>query len=379
MRKVYLDNAATTPVFEEVITEMSDSMRVNYGNPSSSHQFGRTAKSSIENSRKNIANKLNVSSSELIFTSGGTEANNLILRNAVANLNVTKIVTSKLEHKAVLRTLLELEKEAEIQLCYIETDNKGNIDIVDLRKLLSDIDKKTLVSLMFVNNEVGRILDVKKVASICKEYKALFHSDAVQAVGHFEIDLKDMGVDFIAASAHKFHGPKGVGFAYFKKGFGVKPMIFGGEQEKGARAGTEPVHAIMGMNKALELSLENIVEDVQNIQSIKKLCVDLLKKELPEVEFNGGSEYIENYTATILSIRLPKDLPFLLFSLDIKGIAVSGGSACQSGSNKGSHVLESLLPVQEALKTSLRISFSTYTIKDDIEYFVATLKELLQK
>jgi len=379
MRKVYLDNAATTQVFEEVITEMSTSLRVNYGNPSSTHQFGRTAKSAIEKARKNIASKLAISSSELIFTSGGTEANNLILRNAVVHLKVTQIITTKIEHHAVLKTVEELQKDFPVQIKYVETDDRGFVDYVHLRSLLSDITQKSLVSLMFVNNEVGTIQDVKKIAIICKEYTALFHSDAVQAIGHFQVDLNDLGIDFISASAHKFHGPKGVGFAYFKKGFGVKPMLLGGEQEKGARAGTEAVHAILGMDKALAISLENINQDIQEIKFIKKLCIDLLKKELPEIMFNGGSENLKDATVTILSIRLPKEYAFLLFNLDLKGIAVSGGSACQSGSNKGSHVLESLLPLQEALKTSLRISFSKYTTEDDIVYFISTLKKVLEK
>lgn len=379
MRKIYLDNAATTPVFEEVITEMSTSMRENFGNPSSTHQFGRTAKSLIEKARKNIARTLQISSSELIFTSGGTEANNLILRNAVVNLKVTQIITTKLEHHAVLKTVSELKKDFSIQLNYVKTDAEGMVDFVHLRSLLSDTTQKSLVSLMFVNNEIGTIQDVKKIAMICKEYTALFHSDAVQAMGHFQIDLKDLGIDFISASAHKFHGPKGIGFAYFKKGFGVKPMIFGGEQEKGARAGTEPVHAILGMDKALEISSKTLIKDLEKIRVVKKSCIDLLKKEIPEIEFNCGSENIKNTTVTILNIRLPKEFPFIMFHLDLKGIAVSGGSACQSGSNKGSHVLEALLPVEEALKTSLRISLSKYTTIEDVDYFVSTLKELLRK
>lgn len=379
MRKVYLDNAATTTVYEEVISEISASMRENYGNPSSTHQYGRTAKSSIENARKNIASKLNVSSSELIFTSSGTEANNLILRNAVVNLKVTQIVTSEIEHHAVLKTVKELALEFPIQVKFIKTNKDGVIDFVHLRELLSDTTHKSLVSLMFVNNEIGTIQDVKKIALVSKEYKSLFHSDSVQAIGHFNVDLQELGIDFISASAHKFHGPKGIGFAFFKKGFGVKPMLFGGEQEKGARAGTEAVHAILGMDKALQISLEKIEEDIATLLILKKHCVETLKATLPEIKFNGGSEKLKQSTVTVLNIRLPKELPFLLFNLDLKGIAVSGGSACQSGSNKGSHVLEYLLPHKEALKTSLRISFSKFTTREDILYFVSTLQELIEK
>ena len=379
MKKIYLDNAATTPVYEEVISEMSTAMRSIFGNPSSTHQFGRTAKSAIENARKSIASRLHISSSELIFTSGGTEANNLILRNAVVNLGVTQIITSKIEHHAVLKTVEELQKEFSIELHFVNVDDRGTIDYVHLRNLLADTEHKSLVSLMFVNNEIGTLQDVKKIAVICKEYTALFHSDAVQAVGHFSLNLEELGVDFISASAHKFHGPKGIGFAYFKKGIGVKPMLVGGEQEKGARAGTEAVHAILGMAKALELSLATLKKDIERIYGIKKMCIDLLQKEIPEIKMNGGSQDMEKCSVTILNIRMPLELPLLLFNLELKGIAVSGGSACQSGSNKGSHVLDTLLPFEEAMKTSLRISFSTYTTEEDIQYFVASLKELVEK
>ena len=379
MRKVYLDNAATTPVFEDVISLISETMRTNFGNPSSSHQYGRTAKSLIETSRRNIAKCLNVSSSEILFTSGGTEANNLILHNAVVNLGVTQIITSALEHHAVLKTVNELEKNHPIQVRLVATNAFGAIDVVNLRKLLGDTDQKTLVSLMFVNNEIGSILNIKKIAVVCKEYKALFHSDAVQAIGHFNVDLKDINIDFISAAAHKFHGPKGIGFAFFKKGFGVKAMLFGGEQEKGSRAGTEAVHAIAGMDKALQICLDNLDTDIRHIARIKKQCIRLIQKELPDVEFNAGSDNLKESTVTILSVRLPLDLPLLLFNLDLKGIAISGGSACQSGSQKGSHVLQSLLTQEQAALTSLRLSFSKFTSEKDIVYFVETLKKLVSE
>jgi cysteine desulfurase len=377
MRKVYLDNAATTPVFKEVIESMSASMRENYGNPSSTHHFGRTAKSLIETCRKNIAKNLNANASEIIFTSGGTEANNLILRNAVAHLGVSKIITSKLEHHAVLKTVNELHTDYGVEVVFVEESNAGVVDIVSLRSLLGTENKKTLVSLMFVNNEIGTILEIKKIASICKEYNAFFHSDSVQAVGHFDIDLSDLNVDFISASAHKFHGPKGIGFAYFKKGFGVKPMIFGGEQEKGIRAGTEAVHSILGMDTALKTCLDNLESDVFYILSIKKQCIRMIREQLPQICFNAGSNNLETSTVTILNMRLPNEQKFLLFNLDMKGIAVSGGSACQSGSNKGSHVLETLLNPEHVAHTSLRVSFSKFTEIEDVEFFVESLKELL--
>ena len=379
MRKVYLDNAATTPMYNEVIDEMTTVMKSVYGNPSSTHAIGRTAKSMIENSRKRIAKLLNVSASELIFTSGGSEADNLILRNSVVNLGVTQIITSEIEHHAVLKTAKELSLEFGTKISFVAVDERGEIDIVHLRTLLADESHKSLVSLMYVNNEIGNILDVKKVATIVKEYNAYFHSDAVQAVGHFNLDLQEQEIDFIAASAHKFHGPKGVGFAYFKKGFGVKPLLFGGEQEKGARAGTEAVHSILGMEKALQLAISNLEEDTEKLKEIKSYFMEELNGLFPEIVFNGLSGDLDKSTPTIVSVRLKKEYPFLLFNLDLKGIAVSGGSACQSGSNVGSHVLNTILPIQEAEKTSIRFSFSSMTKKEDIQYTLDVLQEVLKE
>ncbi|MFC2109418.1 cysteine desulfurase family protein [Bacteroidota bacterium] len=375
MRKIYLDNAATTPMFDEVIDEISNSMKTIYGNPSSTHQFGRTAKAAIENSRKNIAGMLNVSASEIIFTSGGSEADNLILNNAVVNLGVTQIITSTLEHHAVLNTVKELSLNYQVKVSYVNVDSHGIIDLVHLRTLLANDNYQSLVSLMFVNNEIGNILNVKKVATICKEYHAFFHSDAVQAIGHLPIDLRDLSVDFVAASAHKFHGPKGVGFAYFRKGIGVKPLFFGGEQEKGARAGTEAVHLILGMEKALSMSLDTLQKDFLYIKKLKQNFIFLLKETFKNVKFNGGSENLETSTVTILNVQFSKEFPFLLFHLDMNGIAVSGGSACQSGSNKGSHVLNAILPEAETVNTSIRFSFSKFTKEEDLQYVINVLKE----
>ncbi len=378
VKKVYLDNAATTPLFDEVIDLMSNSMREIYGNPSSTHQFGRTAKSAIEGARKSIAKQIGVAANELIFTSGGTEANNLILNNAVRNLEVQHIITTKVEHHAVLKAVRQLEKDCAIRVSYVDVLADGTIDFKHLEQLLSSSESKTLVSLMFVNNEVGSILAIDTVRSLCKDYGALFHSDAVQAIGHFELDIDALGIDFISVSAHKFHGPKGVGFAYFRKGFGVQPMLFGGSQEKGARAGTEAVHAILGMDLALQMSLSTLQEDIQHIKIIKSHCITSLKEHIPNIAFNAHSEDLKTKTVTLLNVRLPKDLPFIMFHLDMKGIAVSGGSACQSGSDVGSHVLNELLEETEAGKTSLRISFNKFTSISDIDYVVKALKELLE-
>tara|TARA_B110001450_G_scaffold208325_1_gene198977 strand:- start:2803 stop:3945 length:1143 start_codon:yes stop_codon:yes gene_type:complete len=379
MNTFYLDNAATTQIDEQVIEVIYSSMKNNYGNPSSVHQFGRKAKSAIETARKNIAKHLNVSASEIIFTAGGTEADNLILHNAVFNLEIKRIVTSKIEHHAVLHTCNYLEKAHNIVIDYVDIDEFGSVNLAHLKELLSNSSSKTLVSLMLINNEIGNFLDVQKVSKICKDNNALFHSDTVQAIGHFEIDLQKTPIDFIVASAHKFHGPKGVGFAYFKKGFGISPMFHGGGQEKGARSSTENVHSILGMEKALDISLSNLEKDKDTIEQLKKYFISELYKISEDIEFNGFSSILNKSTYTILNVRFPLNNDMLLFSLDMAGIAVSGGSACQSGSSLGSHVLLEILSKKEADKTSVRFSFSKYTTIQEIDFVLSYLKNNLKK
>lgn len=379
MNKIYLDNAATTPIDNAVIEVMTTSMTDFYGNPSSTHQFGRSAKSKVEGVRKNIAKLLNVTSSEIVFTAGGSEADNMIIRNAVCHLGVKKVITSKIEHHAVLHTLENLEADETIEIVYVNVLENGLIDMQHLETLLVDGDTKTLVSLMFINNEIGTILDAKNVSELCKKYDALFHSDAVQVIGHYKLDLQEIPIDFIVASAHKFHGPKGVGFAFFRKGFGIKPLLTGGSQERGSRAGTENVHSIIGMGKALELVYDNLEEETEYITNLKHYLSDQLKQEIPNVQFNGCPENEENSNYSILNVRFPVDSPMLLFTLDIKGIAVSGGSACQSGSTGGSHVLNSILTSDEANKTSVRFSFSKFNTQEELDVVVETLKNVLSK
>lgn len=373
MKAIYLDNAATTKIDLEVLELMHSSMQENFGNPSSTHQFGRKAKSAVETARKNIAKHFNVSASEIVFTAGGTEADNLILNNAVLNLGVQRIITSKIEHHAVLHTCEFLEKTHSVRLDFINVDKLGNIDVNQLEELLSDSDDKTLVSLMHINNEIGNILDVDKICELCKKYDALFHSDTVQAIGHYNLDLKETSIDFITASAHKFHGPKGVGFAYFKKGFGILPMLLGGDQERGARSSTENVHSILGMEKALSIAISNLEKDRNHIENLKKYFISELKNISEKIQFNGLSSNLQKSSYTILNVRFPIQNDMLLFSLDMVGIAVSGGSACQSGSNKGSHVLSEILENSEADKTAIRFSFSKFTVKEEINF---TIKEL---
>lgn len=377
MNKVYLDNAATTPIAPEVIDVMQLSMQENFGNPSSTHQFGRKAKNIVENARKTIAKTFNISAAEIIFTSGGTEADNLILYNAITNLGVKRIITSKIEHHAVLHTVEFLQKKYAIEVEYVQVNSNGDISIDHLEELLKNSKEKTLVSLMYINNEIGNILPLEKVCELCATYDALFHSDTVQAIGHYSIDLQKIPVDFIVASAHKFHGPKGVGFAYFKKGFGIQPMLHGGDQEKGARSSTENVHSILGMEKALEIASSSLENDKEYMNSLKLFFIDELVKLNSSVKFNGKSSIIENSSCTILNVMLPVTNEMLLFSLDLNGIAVSGGSACQSGSNRGSHVLSEILKEEDENLTSVRFSFSRNTTKEELNYTLQKIKELL--
>ncbi|WP_426092531.1 cysteine desulfurase family protein [Flavobacterium sp. DSR3-2] len=374
MKKVYLDNASTTAIRPEVIQEMTKVLMEDYGNPSSTHSLGRTAKNILELSRKAIAKNLNATAQEIIFTSCGTEANNWILRSAVKDLKVKRIITSKIEHHAVLYTALALEKEYGIQVDYVAIKSNGQIDITDLVELLSQ-EKKTLVSLMHVNNETGTVLDLERISRICQEHSALFHSDTVQSVGKTTIDLQKLSVDFIVASAHKFHGPKGVGFAFIRKNSGLQPLFFGGEQEKGLRAGTEALHQIAGMAKALELSYSNLETERTHIFELRNYLITQLELEFPTFEINGN---VDGFY-TVLNVLLPfsaDKTAMILFHLDMKGIAVSRGSACQSGSIKPSHVLAEMLSNEDLKKPSLRISFSHFNTKEDIDALIVALKTI---
>jgi len=381
MKKVYLDNAATTQMRDEVIEKMTQVMKEFYGNPSSVHSYGRSSKSLIENARKTVAGFLNVSASEIIFTSGGTEADNLVLNSAVRDLGVKRIITSRIEHHAVLHTLDQLKACYGIEVVYVNLDKNGEVDLGHLEELLKASDEKTLVSLMHINNEIGNLLDIKVVSEICKSHNALFHSDTVQSVGHYEMDLNEIPVDFIAASAHKFHGPKGVGFAFVRKHSGLKPLIFGGEQERGHRAGTESVHNIIGLEIALKLAYKNLREESEHISSIKNYFIHQLEANVPGVKFNGTSKDLGKSTYTLINVCLPvsrEKALLLLFQLDLKGIACSRGSACQSGSDKGSHVLEAFLSEEDLNKPSLRFSFSKFNTTQEIDYAVTVLKEFFE-
>jgi cysteine desulfurase len=372
MKKVYLDNASTTALRPEVILEMTQVLTNDFGNPSSTHTYGRNAKSILELSRKTIAKQLNALAQEILFTSSGTEANNWILRSAVKDLKITRIITSKIEHHAVLYPVLALQKEYNIEVDFVKITSNGAIDLTHLVELLGQ-EKKTLVSLMHVNNEIGTVLDLSRVGVICKEHQALFHTDTIQSIGKIAFDLQVLSIDFLVASAHKFHGPKGVGFAFVRKNSGIQPLFYG-EQEKGLRAGTEAVHQIAGMAKALTLSYLNLVNEKEYIEGLKKYCIEKLKLHFPEAKIIGLNTFY-----TLLNVVLPlsdSKTAMLLFNLDMKGLAVSRGSACQSGSAKPSHVLEAILSSEELRKPNLRISFSHFNTKEDIDYLIAVLETM---
>ncbi|MBT8377181.1 MAG: cysteine desulfurase [Bacteroidia bacterium] len=377
MQKVYLDNAATTAIRPEVIDRMADVMRNQFGNASSTHSFGRSAKALLEQCRKNIAAHLNAEASEIVFTSGGTEADNFALRSAVRDLGVTKIITSRIEHHAVLHTAEQLQKEYNIDVEYVKLDAHGGVVLESLEDLLKEEGKK-LVSLMHINNEVGNMLNLEQVSNLCKTYDALMHSDTVQSIGHYKLDLKKLKVDYLAASAHKFHGPKGVGFCFVRNGSGLKPLIYGGEQERGYRAGTESIHNIVGMSEALDLSYKNIETEKQHIINLKQYFIATLNQKLNGIAYNGACSDLDKSTYTLVNLRLPisaEKAAMLQFQLDLKGIACSKGSACQSGSTQQSHVLTQLLNDEELKKPSIRFSFSKYNSKEELDYVIDTLCE----
>ena len=379
MSPIYFDNAATTPIRNEVIDVMTSVLKNNFGNASSSHSFGRSSKSLIEKHRKDIAAYFKVSPAEIIFTSGGTEADNLVLRSAVRDLGVKTFITSKIEHHAILHTLDQLSKEYEIEVLFVNLDSDGEVDYNHLEKLLAT-NHNVLVSLMHVNNEIGNLLDIKRVADLCKTHNALFHSDTVQSVGHYPLDLNEIQIDFLAASSHKFHGPKGVGFCFIRKNSGLQPLIFGGEQERGYRAGTESVHNIAGLAEALKLAYVNLETESAYVEGIKSYFINSLKAKIPNVSFNGNSGDLEKSTYTSVNVCFPvapEKGAMFLFQLDLKGIACSKGSACQSGSSQNSHVLSEILSKEDLLKPSIRFSFSIYNTKDEVDYVVNSLKELV--
>ncbi len=370
MQKIYFDNAATTPLSKDVADIMHKANLDLFGNPSSIHSFGRRARASLEMARKNIASVINAQSNEIIFTSGGTEANNTVFHTAINDLHVERIVTSQIEHNAVLKPLLKLDEN--IQVEYVSLKNNGDIDLEHLKKILSK-NAKTLVTLMHVNNEIGNILPLQEVASICKQNNAFFHSDTIQSIAYFDIDVKKLQIDFLSCSAHKFHGPKGVGFLYANEKLNITGYILGGNQEKGLRGGTENTVGVIGLEKALLYSKRN--EGFKKLSELKHHLINELEENNFDYSVNGSL----NSSPSILNVsfKTKRDVSMLLFNLDLEGIAISGGSACTSGSNKGSHVLKRIGSSMEY--PAIRISFSTLNNKKEINQLIVILKKLLHK
>ena len=379
MNKIYLDNAATTPLSEEVIDAMVGVLKNNYGNPSSTHSLGQEAKILIENVRRDVAEYLKVSPAEIIFTSCGTESNNMIIKSCVDHLAVERIISSPLEHKCVAETVLDMKKRRGVEVAYLRPDKKGDFSLEQLEKLLKSSDKKTLVTLMHANNEIGNLIDIKKIAQLCKENNALFHSDTVQSMAHMDLDFSDIPVDFASCSAHKFHGPKGSGFAFIRKASGLKGIITGGPQERSLRAGTENVCGIVGLGKALEIYLKNMDSYANHIKDIKQYTIDQLSQKIAGVKFNGRSAEMDNSLYTVLSVLLPFKDPMIGLKLDMKGIAISQGSACSSGASKPSMVMMMVVDEEEMDQTTpLRVSFSHFTTKEDIDALVNAVEEIAE-
>ncbi|WP_159637391.1 cysteine desulfurase family protein [Sphingobacterium composti] len=373
---IYLDNAATTPLDSEVIDVMVATMQNEFGNPSSIHSHGRQAKTIVEKARKTIANLLHASPAEIFFTSGGTEADNMAIVRSIEAYGITQAITSPLEHHAVLHTLEELAKNGKIHLDLLQVDKGGNVDLVQLEELLAK-NPRSLVSLMHANNEIGNLTDIKRVSELCQQYNAIFHSDTVQTMGHYPHNLSELKIDFITGAGHKFHGPKGVGFLYINANNKIRPLIFGGAQERNMRGGTENVYGIVGLAKALEIAYRDMEEHQSYIQGLKSYMIEELRKAIPSVEFNGNIEPTQSLY-TVLNVSLPcTDMSdMLLFNLDIAGISASGGSACSSGSEIGSHVLRSINTDSD--RPSVRFSFSKQNTKEEIDKVVAKLKEICE-
>ncbi|TAH25907.1 MAG: cysteine desulfurase [Cytophagales bacterium] len=374
----YLDNAASTPIDKTVLEAMYPYLTSNFGNPSSIHAHGRAARSAIEIARKSIASLLNTSPSEIFFTSGGTEADNTALTSTIYSKNIKHVITSPIEHHAVLHCLESLEKRKLIQLSLLEINHKGESELEQLEKLLIK-NPNSLVSIMHANNEIGNINDVEQIGLLCKEHNALFHSDTVQTIGHQKIDLQKNHFDFIVGSAHKFHGPKGIGLLYINNRNNIQPFIHGGAQERNMRGGTENISGIIGLAKALEIAYSNIDIHKLHISSLKLRMIEKLKAEIQGITFNGNSEFTSKSLDTILSISLPytEENDMLLFNLDINNISASGGSACSSGTDIGSHVLHQLNLDEN--RGNVRFSFSRYNTIEEIDYTVNTLKKIISK
>ena len=373
--RVYLDNAATTPLDPEVFEAMKPFMLEDFGNPSSTHSHGRKVRAAIESARKQIAELLNCTPGEIIFTSGGTEADNTLIISSIQSYGIKQAISTPIEHHAVTHTLQVLEKQGTIQLHYVDLDEKGHVNLVHLEKLLTQF-PNALVSLMHANNELGNILDINRAGELTEQHKAFFHSDTVQTIGHYRHNMKELFVCGMTAGAHKFHGPKGIGFMYIRKGRKIGQFIHGGAQERNMRGGTENVYGIIGMAKALEIAYRDMDEHATHIKGLKARMIEKLRENIPGVAFNGDSSNLDRSLYTVLNVSLPEseENEMLLFNLDLQGISASGGSACSSGASTGSHVLGALYP--NSNRGAVRFSFSKYNTEQEIDFVAEKLGEL---
>lgn len=373
--RIYFDNAATTPLDPIVIEEMQEVFKTYFGNPSSVYSYGREAKMRIELARKKVAQLLNVKPGEIFFTSGGTESINSAVHMALCDLECKAIITSEIEHSATLNAIEDLSNRMDVPVHYLNIKENGHVDLDHLDALLSELQVKTYVSLMHANNEIGNVMDIEKAGAICHKYDAIFHCDTVQTIAHYPLNLKDNHVHFASGAAHKFHGPKGVGMLFINSDIHVMSMLKGGGQERNMRAGTENISGIVALAKALEISLTEIDTVGKEIEDLKKYFIQQLQKELPQITFNG--DWDGSCLYNVISLRVPYEEAhnMLLMNLDIKGICVSGGSACSSGSQSVSHVIQKVYP--DIKQTPMRISFSKYNTKEEVDRFIQILKETL--
>ena len=375
MQRIYLDNAATTSLSPEVLEAMMPYLTEKFGNPSSIYSYGRETRLAIEQARKSVAKNLGAKPAEIFFTSGGTESSNTILNAAVLDLGCKHIISSPIEHHATLHTVTHLAKRHQLRLSFVQILPNGHIDMAHLTTLLADSSEKTIVSIMHANNEIGNMIDMEAVGNLCRQYEAYFHSDTVQTVGHFPFELSKTPVDFITGAGHKFHGPKGVGILYINEQVKISPLVLGGSQERNMRAGTENLYGIVGFAKALELATEHYQAESNYIQSLKQYMHDQLVKKVPGVSFNGDPFGCSLYT--LLSVNFPKTekTEMILFNLDIHHICVSGGSACSSGAQQGSHVIQALNKGTDIV--TIRFSFSKQNTKEEIDQVITALLTML--
>lgn len=373
--KVYLDNAATTPLSEEVLNAMLPFMKEHFGNPSAIHSFGRTTRSAIENARKQVAKALNCSPAEIFFTSSGTEANNMAIKCSVYDLGIKHIITSPIEHHCVSHTTEYLEEKGLAKVHILPVDNQGRMDLDKLDELLTEINDKTLVTVMHANNEIGTMVDLNRLSEICQKHQAVVHTDTVQTIGHYPFDLQKLPLNFLSGSGHKFHGPKGIGFIYINANTKIKSFIHGGAQERNMRAGTENLYGIIGLGKAIEEAYAHFDEHKTHILGLKKYMMNQLVEYFNDIQFNGDTSDSNLYTVLNVSFPPSDKNETLLFNLDINGIAASGGSACSSGADTGSHVLNAIKA--DPTRKGIRFSFSRYSTKEEIDFVIEKLKSIV--